>query len=196
MCLHSWIFIIVGKFSFSLTRCPLHCTVGLDNFRRRTTMNEAQSHIKWLKRNLKCLDALRGSSPARVLGWYMLAEVDTLCNPIKIGLWKGPDTRSKCVVTMNPTQAGQSRAVGTRFVHPGPSEDLQGPKKGLSGPKRALFACFLELGGSIWAITVLNEPGIPLRCSGHPTSLCSEKKIVPHKIGPWNFRYQGQIALF
>merc|ERR1712208_277024 len=55
---------------------------------------------------------------------------------------------------------------------PGPSEDFQGPKKGLSGPKRTLFACFLELGGSIWAITVLNEPGIPLRRSGHPTSLC------------------------
>ena len=73
-----------------------------------------------------------------------------------------PDTWSKCVVTMNPTKAGQSRAVGTESASPGPSEDLQGPKRVLSGPKRTLFACFLELGGSIWAITVLNEPGIPL----------------------------------
>ena len=116
----------------------------------------------------------------------MLSEVDTLCNPIKIGLWKGPDTRSKCVVTMNPTQAGQSGVVGIKSASPGPSEDLQGPKRGLSGPKRTLFACFLELGGSIWAKTVLNEPGIPLRRSGHPTSLYLKQKEFPKKLGHGN----------
>ena len=52
----------------------------------------------------------------------MLAEVDTLCNPIKIELWKGIDTRPTCVVTMNPTQAGQSGAVGTESASPGPSQ--------------------------------------------------------------------------
>ena len=102
------------------------------------------------------------------------------------GAQKRPDTRSKCVVTMCPTQAGQSEAVGTKSVHPGPSEDLQGPKRGLSGPKRTLFACFLELGGSIWAITVLNEPGIPLRRSGHPTSLYLKQKEFPKKLGRGN----------
>ena len=106
--------------------------------------------------------------------------------PDKIGLWKGPDTRSKCVVTMNPTQAGQSGVVGIKSASPGPSEDLQGPKRGLSGPKRTLFACFLELGGSIWAITVLNEPGIPLRRSGHPTSLYLKQKEFPQKLGHGN----------
>ena len=36
------------------------------------------------------------------------------------------------------------------------------PKRGLLGPKQTLFACFLELGGSILAETVLDESGIPL----------------------------------
>ena len=36
----------------------------------------------------------------------------TLCGPP--GTQKGPDTRSKCVVTMSPTQTGQSGAVGGR----------------------------------------------------------------------------------
>ena len=80
---------------------------------------------------------------------------------------------------MNPTQAGQSGVVGIKSASPGPSEDLQGPKRGLSGPKRTLFACFLELGGSIRAITVLDESGIPLRRSGHPTSLYLEQKEFP-----------------
>merc|ERR1712015_195466 len=66
-------------------------------------------------------------------------------------------------------------------------------------PNQALlpvFDRFLELGGSKWAITVLDEQGIPLRCSGHPTSLYLKQKNVPHKIGPWKFRDRGQIALF
>ena len=80
------------------------------------------------------------------------------------------------MVTMNPTQAGQSGVVGTKSVHPGPSEDLQGPKRGLWGHNKPLIAGFLTLGGPTWAITVLNEPGIPLRRSGHPTSLYLKQK--------------------
>ena len=30
-------------------------------------------------------------------------------------------------------------------------------QKGILRPKQAIFACFLELGGSKWAITVLDE---------------------------------------
>ena len=80
--------------------------------------------------------------------------------PHKIGLWKfrvnghlgpngallgppgaqeRPDTRSKCVVTMCPTQAGQSGAVGTKSGPPGCSEDLRGPQKGHFGQKRTLL---------------------------------------------------------
>merc|ERR1712192_109990 len=55
------------------------------------------------------------------------------------GAQERPDTRSKCVVTMCPTQAGQSGAVGTKSGPPGPSEDLRGPQKVHFGPKRALL---------------------------------------------------------
>ena len=51
------------------------------------------------------------------------------------GVQKGPDTRSKCMRTMNLTQAGQWGAVGTKSGPPGPSKDLGG----LLGPKRALL---------------------------------------------------------
>ena len=56
-----------------------------------------------------------------------------------VGAQKRLDTRSKCVVTISPTQTGQSGAVGTKSGPPGPSEDLQGPQKGHSGPKQALL---------------------------------------------------------
>ena len=46
------------------------------------------------------------------------------------GAQKGPDTRSKCVVSMSPTQAGQSGAVETKF---GPSGPPESPKRGISG---------------------------------------------------------------
>ena len=116
--------------------------------------------------------------------------------PDKIGPWKGPDTRSKCVVTMNPTQADQSGVVGIKSASPGPSEDLQGPKRGLLGPKRTLFARFLELGGSIWAKTVLNEPSIPLRRSGHPRSLYLKQKEFPKKLGHGNLGIGPEKPLF
>ena len=62
-------------------------------------------------------------------------------------------------------------------------------------PKMPFFACFLKLGGSVWDVTVLDEPGILLRRSGHPTSLYLERKEFPKKIGPWKFRDWAQIAL-
>ena len=46
--------------------------------------------------------------------------------------------------------------------------------------------CFLELGGSKWAITVLDEQGISLRCSGHPTSLYLNQKMSLTKLGRGN----------
>ena len=64
---------------------------------------------------------------------------------------------------------------------------------GQNGPFLPLFDRFLKLGGSIWTITVLDEQSIPLRFSGHPTSLYFEKKF-PHKIGPWKFRASGHFG--
>ena len=64
-----------------------------------------------------------------------------------------------------------------------------GPKRARFGPKcpfLPVFDRFLELGGSIWAITVLGEQGIPLRCSGHPTSLYFERKMSHSKWGHEN----------
>merc|ERR1739842_32485 len=52
------------------------------------------------------------------------------------GTWKGPDTRSKCVVTMIPTHAAQSGAVGTKSGPPGPSEDPKGAFRAKTGPFR------------------------------------------------------------
>ena len=46
------------------------------------------------------------------------------------GAQKGLDTRSKCVVSMSPIQAGQSGAVETKF---GPSGPPESPKRGISG---------------------------------------------------------------
>ena len=56
---------------------------------------------------------------------------------------------------------------------------------GQNGPFLPLFDRFLKLGGSIWTITVLDEQSIPLRFSGHPTSLYFEKKI-PKKLARGN----------
>ena len=55
------------------------------------------------------------------------------------GAQKGPDIRSKCVLTMSLTQVGQWGAGGTKSGSPWPSEDLWGPQKGLLEPKRALL---------------------------------------------------------
>ena len=55
------------------------------------------------------------------------------------GAQKGPDIRSKCVVTICLTSAGPSGAVGAKSGPPLSSEDLGGPQKGLSGQNRALL---------------------------------------------------------
>ena len=52
---------------------------------------------------------------------------------------KGSNTRSKCVFTMNLTQAGQWGAVGIKSGSAGPSEGLGGPEKDISGQKISPF---------------------------------------------------------
>ena len=49
-----------------------------------------------------------------------------------------------------------------------------------------VFDCDLELGGSKWVITVLDEQGILLPRSGHPTSLSLKKIEFPKKLGLGN----------
>ena len=64
-----------------------------------------------------------------------------------------------------------------------------GPKRVFWGwyrPFLPVFVRFLELGGSKWAITVLDEQGILLRWSRHPTSLSLKKIEFPKKLGLWN----------
>ena len=63
------------------------------------------------------------------------------------GAQKGPDIRSKSVLTMSLTQVGQWEAGGTKSASPWPSEDLRGPQKGLLEPKRALSGAIEVLGG-------------------------------------------------
>ena len=76
---------------------------------------------------------------------------------------------------------------GTKNYYAGlPSEDLRGPQKDILRPKQAVFDRFLELGGSKWASTVLDEQGIPPRCSGHPTSLYWNQKMSLTKLGRGN----------
>ena len=62
-------------------------------------------------------------------------------------LQKRPIIRSKCVVTMSPTQLDQPATVGTKLGIPGLAKDVRGPQKGSFGPKRGL----------------LGAPGVPLR---------------------------------
>ena len=62
-------------------------------------------------------------------------------------LQKRPIIRSKCVVTMSPTQLDQPATVGTKSGTPGLAKDVRGPQKGSFGPKRGL----------------LGAPGVPLR---------------------------------
>ena len=55
------------------------------------------------------------------------------------GAQKGPDIRSKCVLTMSLTQAGQWGVVGIKSGPSGPSEGLGGPQKDISGQKISPF---------------------------------------------------------
>ena len=72
-------------------------------------------------------------------------------------------------------------------------------QKGILRPKQALFACFWPFSRTGWFQMGYNSAG----WVGHsaamlwtPNKPIFETKNVPHKIGPWKFRYQGQIALF
>ena len=85
---------------------------------------------------------LRKKFPHKIGPWKFRANGHfgpkrSLLGPL--GPQKGPDTRTKCVVTMSPAQTGQSGAVGTKSGPPEPSEDLRGPHKGHFGPKRSLL---------------------------------------------------------
>ena len=96
---------------------------------------------------------------------------------------------------VQPKQANGGQ-LGPNLVHRGPPRTSEVPERtfyGQNGPFLPLFDRFLKLGGSIGTITVLDEQSIPLRCSGHPTSLYFEKKF-PHKIGPWKFRVNGHFG--
>ena len=79
--------------------------------------------------------------------------------------------------------------LGLNLAPWGPLRTYGAPKRVFWGPNRPclpVFDRFLELGGSKLAITVLDEQGIPLRCSGHPTSLYLKQKISITKFGPGN----------
>ena len=52
-----------------------------------------------------------------------------------LGARKRPNTRSKCLVTMIPTQSDQLAAIGTKSGPPGPSETLWGPNRAFWGQK-------------------------------------------------------------
>ena len=94
----------------------------------------------------------------------MLPEVDSYAKKMPTKNWAVEGARYQ-VKVCGDHESNPDGPIGSswdQICPPGPSEDLWDPKRGLSGPKRTLFACFLEMGGSVWAITVLNEPGIPL----------------------------------
>ena len=94
-----------------------------------------------------------------------------------------------------PRRANRGQS-GPNLAPQGPPRTSEVPERtfyGQNGPFLPLFDRFLKLGGSIWTITVLDEQSIPLRCSGHPTSLYFKKKF-PHKIGPWKFRASGHFG--
>ena len=98
----------------------------------------------------------------------------------------GPDTRPNCVVIMSLTKRWQ---LGPNLAPRGPLRTSGAPKRVFWGPNRPflpVFDHFLELGGSKWAITVLDEQGIPLRCYGHPTSLYLKQKKSLTKLGRGN----------
>ena len=98
---------------------------------------------------------------------------------------KGP----KHMVVMRLTQLDQPAAVEPKTGPRGPPRTSGAPNRVFRGPNRPflpVFDHFLELGGSKLAITVLDEQGIPLRCSGHPTSLYLKQKISITKFGRGN----------
>ena len=90
------------------------------------------------------------------------------------------------VTTLFDLVSGPFGPVGTKSGPLEPSEVPNSTFYGQNKPFLPVFDRFLKLGGSIWAITVLNEPGIPPRRSGHPTSLYLKQKEFPKKLGRGN----------
>ena len=73
--------------------------------------------------------------------------------------------------------SGPFRPLGTKSGPLGPSEVPNSTFYGQNRPFLPVFDRFLKLGGSIWAITVLDKQSIPLQCSGHPTSPYLKQKM-------------------
>ena len=69
-------------------------------------------------------------------------------------------------------------------------------QKGCTLAHWIFFDRFLKVDGSIWAVTVLDEQGVLLRCSGHPKRLYLEHQKYTTKMGPWKFINWGPIAIF
>ena len=101
-----------------------------------------------MTRALRCddFDTPHGYIPTKNISNPNLA----LLGPL--GAQKRAETRPKCVVTMNVTQAEEPVAVGTKFGPRGPSWELWGPQKGqnwpflgLRGPRRGPIP-----GQSVW----------------------------------------------
>ena len=66
-----------------------------------------------------------GLSPFQALPWAVeIKDWAQIALFGSLGTLKGPNIRSKCVVTICLTSAGPSGAVGTISGSPGPSEDL------------------------------------------------------------------------
>ena len=78
------------------------------------------------------------------------------------GTQKGPNTRSKCVVGMSPTQADQSGAFGTESGLSEPSDDL----RGAFGAKTGSFRAPLGPKGARYQVKVCGDhesnPGGPI----------------------------------
>ena len=105
----------------------------------------------------------------------------------------GPEGTQYQVKVSGDHESNPGRPMGGSWDQIWSTEVPKRTLYGQNGPFLPLFDRFLKLGGSIWTITVLDEQSIPLRFSGHPTSLYFEKKF-PHKIGPWKFRASGHFG--
>merc|ERR1712001_562995 len=100
------------------------------------------------------------------------------------------------------SKRGKKGPLGPNLVPRGPPRTSEVPERtfyGQNGPFLPRFDCFLKLGGSIWTITMLDEQSIPIRFSGHPTSLYFEKKNSHTKLARGNLGLtdiSGQMGPF
>ena len=111
----------------------------------------------------------------------------------------GPKGARYQVKVCGDHESNPGGVIGGRWDQICPPRALRGPLGLHKGPLGAqtnpFFCCFLQLEGSIWAKTVMDEQGILLRWSGYPRSLYFKQK-KSHKIGLWKFRDWVQITLF